>query len=177
MNEIRADFSGAIRKTAMMKQLPRAQKYVATEWAADTIRILKARTREMRKSVGRFKKKTGQLGRSLGFMVGASEDKWTLAVGTGLPGHVTSAYALIQDRGGTTHPKVTKRMRRWAWFMYGETGEDMYKGIALTKKSTLTVNLKPTAWFSDVLAYRERDLTEMMRPEHVIKVAQGMSGV
>jgi len=172
---ITADFTGAIRKTAALLKLTRAHKFVATEWAVDTVRILKMKARAMQKS-GKGKK-TSQMFRNIGFLVGAGDDRWTIAIGTGIGGTQSVPYAKIQDEGGTTHPRVTKRMRGWAWFMYRKTDDDMYKGIALTKKSKLDVVIKPTAWFSGVLAYRERDLAEMMSPEHIMKVAQGMAGV
>lgn len=175
--QIAADFSGAIQKTATLLKLNKAHKYVATSWAADTVRILKMRARAMQKSISPWKKKTSQLARNIGMLVGASEEKWTVAVGTGLGGTQSVRHAKIQDEGGTTHPKVTKRMRRWAWFMFRETGNEMYKGIALTKKAKLDVKVPATHWFSGVLEYRERDLSEMMNPDYVMKVAQGMAGV
>lgn len=175
MTQITADFSGAIRQTATLLKLNKAHKYVATEWAADTVRILKMQARAMQKS-GKGRK-TGQLARNVGMIVGAQEELWTVVVGTGIGGTQSVRYAKIQDEGGTTHPRVTKRMRRWAWFMYYETGNDMYRGIALTGKKKLDVKIPASHWFSGVLEYRERDLSEMMNPDHVLKVAQGMAGV
>lgn len=176
MSPLQADFSGAIRQTAMMKQLPRAHKHITNVWGADTVRILQMSARKLQKSGGK-KKGGGQLARSLSYKAGGSDEQWTVAVGTGLPGHVASKYARIQDEGGTTHPKVTKRMRRWAWFMFGSTGEDKYKAIALTKKARLDVKIPGSRWFSSVIEHREPTLTDMMQPDHVMKVAQGMAGV
>ncbi len=56
-------------------------------------------------------------------------------VGTELP------YARIHNQGGTTHPRVSDRMRGWAWAMYKATGKGKYKGIATTKKERLTVKI------------------------------------
>ena len=109
--QIRADFTGAIRKTAALLKLAKAHKFVATEWAVDTVRILKMKARAMQKS-GKGKK-TSQMFRNIGFLVGAGDDRWTIAIGTGIGGTQSVPYAKIQDEGGTTHPKVTKRMRRW----------------------------------------------------------------
>lgn len=56
-------------------------------------------------------------------------------------------YAAIHNRGGTTHPRVTPKMRRYAWAQhYREAGEDkkkdtFWKRLALTKKTKLTVNI------------------------------------
>lgn len=48
-------------------------------------------------------------------------------------------YARIHNEGGTIHIPVTDKVRKWGWAMFYETGNKMYKGIALTKKSTLKV--------------------------------------
>lgn len=48
-------------------------------------------------------------------------------------------YAAIHEYGGTVNPSVTDRMRSFAWAKYGETGMDVFKGIALTQKSQLDV--------------------------------------
>lgn len=50
-------------------------------------------------------------------------------------------YAAIHEFGGTVKPKVTPRMRSWAWAMYAETGEEVYKGIALTTKTNLEITI------------------------------------
>ena len=60
-------------------------------------------------------------------------------------------YAAIHNRGGVLRPKVTAKMRKFAWAMYyKETGGKKGKGIdknnkwnalALTKKPQLTVNI------------------------------------
>lgn len=69
-------------------------------------------------------------------------------------------YASIHNEGGivTTHPQVTPKMRRYAWARYYEAGgggkrkgsagaaesddAQMWKRLALTKKSRLTVTAK-----------------------------------
>lgn len=50
-------------------------------------------------------------------------------------------YARIQEYGGTTHPSVTDRMRKFAWFMFFKTNDDKWKRLALTNKSTLTIKI------------------------------------
>lgn len=50
-------------------------------------------------------------------------------------------YAAIHEEGGTIQPRVTDRMRSWAWAMYYDTGEDVYKGIALTNKDRLNITI------------------------------------
>ena len=66
-------------------------------------------------------------------------------------------YAAIHNEGGTivSHPRITPKMRRFAWAKYYEAGGGksgqkgretgdaaMWKAMALTKKSTLTVKAK-----------------------------------
>lgn len=56
-------------------------------------------------------------------------------------------YAPIHNWGGTTHPTVTPRMRKFAWAQhYKEAGEDknkdtFWKRLALTKKTKLNVTI------------------------------------
>lgn len=50
-------------------------------------------------------------------------------------------YAAIHEYGGETRPRVTDKMRRFAWAKYYETGIDTFKGIALTKKNRLSVSI------------------------------------
>ncbi len=66
-------------------------------------------------------------------------------------------YAGIHNEGGTvvSHPRITPKMRRFAWARYYESGGGkkgqksqetgdaaMWKALALTKKTTLTVKSK-----------------------------------
>lgn len=51
-------------------------------------------------------------------------------------------YAAIHEFGGVTHPKVTPRMRGFAFHKFKETGDPMWLAIALTKKTRLTVRIK-----------------------------------
>ncbi|WP_394749495.1 phage virion morphogenesis protein [Spongiimicrobium salis] len=46
-------------------------------------------------------------------------------------------YARIHNEGGKI--KITPKMRRKFWAMYIETGNDMYKGMALTKKTHIEI--------------------------------------
>lgn len=52
-------------------------------------------------------------------------------------------YAAIQELGGETHPPLTKKMRAFAWAMFYETGEEMWKRMALSKKNRLTIKIPP----------------------------------
>ncbi len=50
-------------------------------------------------------------------------------------------YASIHNRGGVLHPTVTKKMRGFAWMMHKKTGNDKWKGLALTKKTRLDIKI------------------------------------
>jgi phage gpG-like protein len=51
------------------------------------------------------------------------------------------AHAEIHNNGGTIRIPITAKSRRYFWFMFKKTGKGMWKGLALTKKQVLTVNI------------------------------------
>lgn len=63
-------------------------------------------------------------------------------------------YAGIHNWGGTLHPTVTLKMRKFAWVQhYRESGGDkkkdtFWKRLALTKKSKLTINIPQRQFIS-----------------------------
>lgn len=65
--------------------------------------------------------------------------------------YARAPYAPIHNWGGTTHPTVTPKMRKYAWAMhYKEAGEDkdkdtMWKRLALTKKTETGRHHPPTS--------------------------------
>ena len=77
------------------------------------------------------------LRRSIGYTPGDAR----VTIGTSVP------YAAIHNKGGsvTTHPRVTPKMRKFAWRQYFEAGgkkspeAEKWKALALTKKSRLNV--------------------------------------
>lgn len=46
-------------------------------------------------------------------------------------------YAALQNNGGQV--LITPKMRRYFWAMYKQTGQEYYKGLALTKKKHLDI--------------------------------------
>lgn len=50
-------------------------------------------------------------------------------------------YAAIHEFGGVLHPRVTRKMRGFAWHKFKETGEPMWRAIALTRKARLTIKI------------------------------------
>jgi len=79
-------------------------------------------------------------------------------VGTGLP------YARVHNLGGTTHPRVTAKMRGWAWARYMETKSEKYKAIALTKKARLDVKI-PKRQFMGVSQTLAKMVKEVIKRE------------
>lgn len=200
MTILQADFSGAIRKSATLHSIPRAARKLLSIWAAETVKQLKRSAAELQKS-GKGRK-TGQLARSVSYSVDLTGEFYRVAVGTNLLRAGTSSkYARIQDEGGVTHPSVTPRMRRWAWFMYRKEqggqrrelrklfpsmsratvretaamGASKYLGIALTKKAKLDVRIPASRWFSRVIEEREPVLKGMMLETAILKKAEEMA--
>ncbi len=70
-------------------------------------------------------------------------------------------YARIQELGGPTHPTVTPKMRRWAWAMFYETKNPMYRGVALTKKAKLDIIIPPRSYLRPALWSNEGAIREL----------------
>ncbi|HUT61295.1 MAG TPA: hypothetical protein VNA25_25890 [Phycisphaerae bacterium] len=174
---ITANFTGADKKTEMMKKLPLSAKKQLTIWSTGTVKALKEAAGAMQKA---YKypggKKTAQLARNTSFIIESTgANGWRSTIGTGLRGSQSVRYAWIQDKGGTTHPRVTPRMRKWAWWAYSESGNEMYKGMALTKKSTLNVKVPASGWFTKTVKHREQFLREFMSDMAIMRQAEKMA--
>lgn len=50
-------------------------------------------------------------------------------------------HAEIHNNGGTIRIPITAKSRKYFWFMFKRTGNGMWKGLALTKKTELVVNI------------------------------------
>ncbi len=50
-------------------------------------------------------------------------------------------YAKAHNEGETIHVPVTKEMKKFAWAMHYKTKDDKWKGLALTKKKTLSIKM------------------------------------
>lgn len=173
------DMAQALRKEQELLATPKASKFLATRWAAEAVTALKKKAASMQKA-GKGRK-TGQLARNVAMSVIGGAELIKITVGTGLAGTLTVPYATIQDEGGTTHPTVTPRMRAWAWYMFMKTaggrkrdrgGADLYKALALTKKTTLTVKIPASLWFTGTMNVKEQELESIMRPENVLAQAR-----
>ena len=183
MSGVQADFSGAIKKTRGLLNIPKATRYELMRFSTDTVTALKmsAKGRSYRFTPGARKTGTGALSRSVGYKMETMGDYYKSTIGTGVGSAAGSKlaqkYARIQDKGGTTHPTVTKRMRGWAWYMFYKTKDEKYKGIALTKKAKLTVRIPGSAWFTSVWEHKTAFLkTSYLNDRVILATAQRMSG-
>lgn len=78
-----------------------------------------------------------------------------VVIGTSVP------YAQVHNEGGTINIPVTDRMRRWGWAMFAKTKDSKFKGLALTKKSSLRVRM-PKRQFMGNSAYLRQKTKRMM---------------
>jgi hypothetical protein len=164
---LRADFSGAIRKTQVLKSLPAAAKHQATTWTTETIQALMRSAAAMQKSP----KKTGMMGRNIGKVITVGNDTWTITIGTGVGGKQTVPYARIQDEGGTTK----------AHMIYAKSGgvlAFLWKGkdTFLSHVHHPGSKIPASRWFTKVIEERKPILAGMMQPNVVLKVAEIMGG-
>lgn len=188
------DFTGAIHKTATLKAMPKATKHVLTQWATDTVMMLKRSAAAQQRS-GRGRK-TGQMGRNVGIEKTGNEEVTKIVIGTGVGGTQSVKYASIQDQGGTIHKKTklltiplgaTKGLIRnypGGFFFRPKSGGLFYAGPGKTRSGKPLralfvlkdkVTLPASHWFSGIAEPRAADLAALMRPEHVIKVAERMA--
>jgi len=70
-------------------------------------------------------------------------------------------YAQIHNEGGETHPTVTEKMRKFAWYMTKKDAKnaDKWKALALTKKNKLTVKIKKRQFLGNSEKFN-RDLND-----------------
>lgn len=71
-------------------------------------------------------------------------------------------YAAIHEFGGDVHPAVTPRLRKFAWAKYRETGEEKYKGMALTKKARLDVHIPAKPYLRPALDENKERIFEQI---------------
>jgi len=70
-------------------------------------------------------------------------------------------YAAIHEFGGDIHPTVTKKMRAWAWAMFHKTKNEMYRGIALTKKDKLDIHIPARPYLTPALYNNQDKIVEV----------------
>ena len=68
---------------------------------------------------------TGRLSRSVRYQV--IDNSVVVTAGEGIP------YARIHQAGGTVHPTITERSKKYFWAMFAATGDPKWKWMALKK--------------------------------------------
>lgn len=76
----------------------------------------------------------------------------------GVPANIK--YARLHNEGGEI--PITPKMRRFFWAMHKKTGADYWKGLALTKKTHLTI---PQRTFIDDSVVLDKDLRKTIIQE------------
>jgi hypothetical protein len=180
MSGISVDIAAAVKKTQVLKTIPAATKYELMRFGTDTVQALKRSATAM-KGAAKYHRKTGALARSVGLKLESAPDGYRLFIGTGVGTAAGSKgaekYALIQDRGGTTHPTVTSRMKKWAWYMFYRYKESKFKALALTTKPKLTVRIPPSGWFTGPWEHKLSFLkTNYLNDKVIYNTAERMSG-
>jgi len=178
LSGIQVDITGALKKNQMMLNIPKATRYQLTKFGSDAVKGLKRSAQNMKKC-DKYHRKTGALARSVGMKVRTSGDIYQIIVGTGvgtsaMANMMAEKYASIQDHGGYTYPKVTPKMRKWAWYMFRQYGEEKFKWIALTKQKHLMVHIPQSGWFTNVWNDRKSRLDSFLNDRAILAVAQRM---
>jgi len=165
--------SGQAKQRAM-KNIPKANRYMLERWMSQVVEKAGTAAAAMQKSGPR--KKGGQMSRNIGMKVTQANDVIHAAVGTGVGRTTSVKYAFIQDKGGLTKPEITPRSRKFFWMMFFKTGDDKWKGMALTKKTVFNIFIPRSHWFTNVIEKRRHLLTAMLQPKTILAVAEKMGG-
>ncbi|MCH4824284.1 phage virion morphogenesis protein [Gramella lutea] len=67
----------------------------------------------------------------------------------------TAKHAQIHNEGGTINIPVTKKMRKYFWYMYKSTKQAKWKGMALTKKSHFNVKIPKRQFMGESKQFNE----------------------
>jgi len=195
------DFSGAMRKTKMMMSIPASARKRLKDWAAVTVKELRLSAREKHMKGRGPNKVSGHLWRNIGMEVEVTQNAYKVGVGTGVAGKANVKYAWIQNFGGTTHPTVTARMKRYMWWRhYKEFGREVrgmglrgaerkgalatwgnhsiYKAIALMRLGTkLNVKIPASHWFTEVIDRRKPLLGPVLDAAAIWRECEALAGM
>jgi|3_EtaG_2_1085321.scaffolds.fasta_scaffold57772_2 phage gpG-like protein len=72
-------------------------------------------------------------------------------------------YAGVQEKGGTIHPTVTSKSRALFWAMYGLTGLDKWKHMALTRQKQFNVHIKARPYLEPAVQESRPRVLEIFR--------------
>jgi len=185
--EIKIDVTGAIKKTKTLLNLSKATKYQLTAWGSDFVKYLK-QTAIKGRYVGKYKGgvRTGQLGRSIKFIVGIFGNLFKLEVGSW-----GTKYAHILEKGGIIRP-IRKQyltipfpgVKGWArnypnafvikskrgnLLIVERKGKTGLKPLYALKKQ---VKIPAFRWLEKSLGDRKGKLDNMLDKSHLYRVAE-----
>jgi phage gpG-like protein len=133
---------------------------VARQWGFDALRNIRENY-ITGPGPNKLKVGKGPLRRETRFVASRDGKKVTVRFGNPLP------YARIHEKGGVSQPEVTRKMRAWAWHKWRQTGIDLYKGIALTKKKRFRIVIPARPYLGpgtrDMLPQLNRELLELTK--------------
>lgn len=75
-------------------------------------------------------------------------------------------YAAIHQFGGEIFQVVTNKQRGFFWFMYSETGDEMWKGMALSKSLLIEMPARPYMMFQE----EDVEVLAQMFGDNLIKI-------
>lgn len=121
--ELPKALTGAMRAGLLLGMKSAKYEFILSAGGAPIRHRLKSRSGKLRDSVRLLEPKI-----TAGAIVGG-----LIAGGPGVP------YARIHEKGGYTHPRVTPKSRAFFWYKFKETGDPMWKAMALSRKTRFTV--------------------------------------
>ena len=189
--DMKVDVTGAVKKSRVVKALPRATKYQLTDWGGKFIKYLKSVAIRGR-YVGKYKggrKRTSELSRGIRKRVIVNGDVFKLEVGT-----YGVKFARILEKGGTIIPK----RKQWLTIPLGKTqgwarnypgafiikskkgnllivekaGKNRLKPLFVLKKS---VRIPAFHWLERSLKDRKGALDNMLAKPRLYRVAERMA--
>ena len=140
------DKKGAILKLRNIDKVP--AKKMARAMTLSLQHLRSAIDKNLAQGTFGIKTRTGMLRASLAIRIEGKGDIIKGIVGTNL------VYARIQEKGGKIN--VTRKMSGFAWHKWYDTGDVMWKAIALKKGRQIT--LKPKYYMEDTFKIEEKNL-------------------
>jgi len=184
--DVKVDITGAIKKTKTLKNLPRATKYQLTAWGGRAkVQIFRNVTGGI---VGKYKggTRTGQLGRSIKFVVNTFGNMFRLQIGS-----FGTKYAHMLEKGGTIRP-VRKQyltipvpgVKGWArnypnafvikskkgnLLIVERQGKGNLRPLFILKKS---VRIPAFRWLEKSVQQKRSLLNQMLSKQTLLKIAE-----
>ena len=77
-------------------------------------------------------------------------------------------YAQVHNDGGDINIPVTDKMRRFGWAKYKQTGDSKFKGLALTKKTSIHIKMPQRKFMGNSAVLRQQTVMMIKRRFNVI---------